>query len=200
VANPVDRDLFRPPSETERQGARARLGWGPGRAKVLFVGRLTEDKGVHVLLEARDEASYDLAFCGPGDPSILGPPTGGVEYLPPRPQRQLVSLYHAADALAVPSSAREAFPVVVQEALACGLPVVMSYEAGYAPYRALPGLIFCDREPVAMKRALRQALRRPRSAATDDLDAFCPDPATWLRAVYGAEIAEVDGRSTQRCQ
>src|SRR5438132_170642 len=136
---PVDTSLFRPPTAGERRAARQRLGWPEGRQKVLFVGRLIPDKGVLLLLQAVD-GTYDIAFCGPGDPAILGHvPRAGVEYLTPRPQSELVSLYHAADLLVLPS-AREGFPLVVREALACGLKAVLAYEPGYEPYSRLPGL------------------------------------------------------------
>ena len=69
---------------------------------------------------------HDLVFCGPGDPGILGAlPRPGVEYLPPRPQAELRALYHAADVLVLPAEVREGFPLVVQEAVACGLPVLV---------------------------------------------------------------------------
>src|SRR5262245_56087541 len=71
LPNPVDRTLFRPPTEAERREARARLGWADDRRRVLFVGRLIPEKGVPLLLEAADP-SYDLVFCGPGDVAILG--------------------------------------------------------------------------------------------------------------------------------
>ena len=158
VPNPIDGDLFFPPTVTERDAARAELGWKQDRKKVLFVGRLIAAKGVPLLLDALDP-SFDLVFCGPGDPAILGPlPRSHVEYLAPRPQGELRKLYYAADALALPAEVREGFPLVVQEAVACGLPVVLGDDPGFAPYRALPGLILCERTPDAVRSAIRKAL------------------------------------------
>jgi glycosyltransferase involved in cell wall biosynthesis len=161
LANPVDRARFHPPTAEQRRSARARLGWAADRLKVLFVGRLVPEKGVPLLLAARD-AAYDLVFCGPGDPAALGaPPPDGVEYFPPRPQPELVPLYQAADLLVLPSGVREGFPLAIQEALASGLPAVTCYDPGYAPYRCLPGLSFCAREPADVRRAIRAALALP---------------------------------------
>src|SRR5262249_38859178 len=52
LANPVDWELFHPPSPEQRRCARARLGWTEARPKVLFVSRLVPEKGVSLLLGA----------------------------------------------------------------------------------------------------------------------------------------------------
>jgi D-inositol-3-phosphate glycosyltransferase len=188
LPNPVDRALFHPPTPEERRTARQHLEWAPSRPKVLFVGRLTPEKGVPLLLQATD-ARYDLVFCGPGDPAILGElPRPGIEYLPARPQAELLRVYHAADVLVVPSDVREAFPVVIQEAVTSGLRVIMSYEEGYEPYRAMPGLSFCARDPQAIKQAILHALDTPtgeRALAPRELTEWCPDPARWIQRLYG---------------
>jgi len=109
LLNPVDRGLFQAPSAAERTQLRAALGWQPDRHKVLFVGRLTEEKGVPDLLQCASP-SYDLVFCGPGNPNILGAlPRPGIEYLPPRPQTELVKLYQSADLLSYLHSRARAF-------------------------------------------------------------------------------------------
>lgn len=182
VANPVDRAVFFPPTASERAAARAALGWEAGRKKVLFVGRLIATKGVPLLLESLDP-SFDLVFCGPGDPAILGKlPRTCVEFLPPRPQHELRSLYHAADALALPAEVREGFPLVVQEAIACGLPVVLGDDPGFAPYRALPGLILCRRSPAEVRAAIQTALEfRPQVGEPAD---FFPSLERWAIRMF----------------
>jgi glycosyltransferase involved in cell wall biosynthesis len=186
VPNPVDGRLFSPPTETERSSARAALGWPPGRSKVLFVGRLIATKGVSLLLEAADP-SFDLVFCGPGDASILGSlPRGGVEYLPPRPQAELRTLYHAADALALPAEVREGFPLVVQEAAACGLPVVLGNDPGFDPYRGLSGLILTERTPAAVRAAIHRALELSVCPTPRGVAAFFPSLEEWISRIYPA--------------
>lgn len=183
IPNPVDGSLFFPPTAAERAAARAALGWANDRKKVLFVGRLIATKGVPLLLDSRD-ASFDLVFCGPGDASILG---SRAEYLPPRPQSELRSLYHAADALALPAEVREGFPLVVQEAVACGLPVVLGNDPGFAPYRDLPGLILCERMPDAVRSAIHSALAIGVALAepgrTHPAD-FFPNLERWVNRMY----------------
>jgi len=180
LPNPIDTDLFRLPTPREREDARRALGWPADRKVVLYTGRLIPTKGVPLLAAAADPA-FDLVFCGPGDVSLLGPlPRDGVHYLAPRPQAELVSLYHAADALALPADVREGFPLVVQEAVACGLPVVLGYDPGFEPYRDLPGLVFTERTVDAVRGAIRDALARGRSAGTD----FFPPLTDWVNRLY----------------
>jgi glycosyltransferase involved in cell wall biosynthesis len=197
VPNPLNKSMFRPPSPAERAAARERLGWPTDRPKVLFVGRLLPEKGVAMLLAAR-APHYDLVFCGPGDVALLGtPPPPGVQHLPPRPPEELVGLYHAADLLVVPSALREGFPLVIQEALACDLPVVTCHDPGYEPYGRLPTLVLCQREPASIGRAIRQALAAPNGHGTGnrstDLDELFPSPAAWLERLYGGLATPAPG-------
>jgi D-inositol-3-phosphate glycosyltransferase len=187
VPNPVDQTFFFPPTASERAAARASLGWLDARPRVLFVGRLIPAKGVPLLMSAAG-TDFDLVFCGPGDPTILGPlPRLGVEYLPPRPQDQLRRIYHAADALVLPAEVREGFPLVVQEAIACGLPVVLGHDPGFSPYRGLPGLVMCDRTPDAVRVAIRQALAAGVTLARTGKPhpaEFFPTLGRWVQILY----------------
>ena len=159
---------------------REQLGWQPGRKKVLFAGRIIATKGVPLVLAAADR-SYDLVFCGPGDLSLLGTlPRAGVEYLPPRPQAELRQLYYAADVLVLPADVREGFPLVVQEAVACGLPVVLGYDPGFEPYRTLPNLFFCERTVESVRANIQLALVAEASTKSD----FFPSLEQWMRTLY----------------
>jgi D-inositol-3-phosphate glycosyltransferase len=59
--------------------------------------------------------------------------TPGVKVLGPLASERVAQLYRAADALLLPSRG-EGFPVTVQEAMASGLPVVMTNDPSYAHY------------------------------------------------------------------
>jgi glycosyltransferase involved in cell wall biosynthesis len=54
-------------------------------------------------------------------------------------QRQIGAAYAAADALVLPSDGRETWGLVVNEAMACGVPPIVSDEAGCAPDLVLDG-------------------------------------------------------------
>ncbi|HEB53234.1 MAG TPA: glycosyltransferase family 1 protein [bacterium] len=163
LPNPVDVAMFQPPTMKQRRAARERLGWDD-RPRVLCVSRLLPHKGVDVLLAAQHPA-FELVFCGPGDDAMRQHiRAGGATCLDPRPREQILALYHASDVFALPSH-NEGFPVVIQEALACGLPVVTSDLPAYAPYRGTPGLHLCEPEPNAVQRRILHLLAQGREPA-----------------------------------
>lgn len=185
VANPVDPTVFRPPTAEERAVARRQLGWDV-TPRVLLVGRLLPHKGIDVLLEAADP-SYRLVFCGPGDDETRARiEARGAQCLPPRPQHELPALYHAADLFALPSH-NEGFPVVLQEALACGLPSLTSDHPAYAPYRDTPGLHFCAARPDAVRARLRELVQVARpvrdAVRANDAERAADATGSWLRAL-----------------
>ncbi len=187
VANSVDRRLFHAPAPQAQLEARSQLNWDPDRKYVLFVGRLVPDKGVDVLLEAADP-SYSLVFCGPAQPEVIQRvKDSGAEYLSPRPQAELIHVYHAADCLALPSW-NEGFPVVIQEALVCGLPVVTSDHRGYDPYRELPGLFLTPADPADVRATIKRALEGGSGHASTDSEStahLLPEAESWLDQLFG---------------
>jgi glycosyltransferase involved in cell wall biosynthesis len=54
LSNGIDTAQFRPAAQVERAAIRKRFGVPQGRSLVLFVERLVEKKGYHVLLAAQD--------------------------------------------------------------------------------------------------------------------------------------------------
>lgn len=100
---------------------------GPGRS-FLYLGRLSPEKGVATLLRAWREDLGRLLVVGDGPEASplrrLAPP--GVEFRPPVPPEEARRLVADARAVLVPSLWYEAFPRVVVEAYASGVPVVAS--------------------------------------------------------------------------
>lgn len=95
-----------------------------GSRRILFVGRYVEKKGLEVLralAEARPDLSFLLAGSGPIRPGGWG--LVNVHELGGQSPQALADLYRAVDVLLLPSVG-EGFPLVIQEAMACGLPVV----------------------------------------------------------------------------
>lgn len=125
VPNGVDTTLFCPSSD-EPASQRAALGFDPLRPLILFVGRFVAVKRlpiVRAMAALRPDWQWCLIGQGPEDPAGWGLPN--VRVLGPMPQAGLVSYYRAADLLVLPSES-EGFPLVVQEAMACGLPACMT--------------------------------------------------------------------------
>ncbi|GGS21017.1 glycosyl transferase family 1 [Streptomyces aureoverticillatus] len=141
VHNGIDTDLYRPDPGTS---ALHRHGIHSGRPYVLFVGRITRQKGVpHLLRAARQlDRGIQLVLCAgaPDTPEIdrefrtlfeeLGRTRDGVTWIPrmlPRPE-VVQLLTHAA--VFVCPSVYEPLGIVNLEAMACGTAVVASRVGG----------------------------------------------------------------------
>ena len=128
ISNGIDTAAFRPPAPDERFAIRQRFGLPQDRFLVLFVGRLVEKKGYHVLLDARDP-SYDLVFAGPGPIPKAGR-LDNVYWMGPMDQGRAAELFRACDLFAFPAIG-EIFTLVMQEAMASGLPIVTTDDPAY---------------------------------------------------------------------
>jgi alpha-maltose-1-phosphate synthase len=119
--NGVDGGIFRPDPATSRTSPLHAL---PEGRRILFVGRYVEKKGLSVLrslARSRPDLSFILAGAGPIRPAEWALPN--VHDLGPLTAPALAELYRSADLLLLPSVG-EGFPLVIQEAMACGLPVL----------------------------------------------------------------------------
>jgi glycosyltransferase involved in cell wall biosynthesis len=140
IPNGVDTALFCPASEERRDVLRAQFGVQPEDPLLLFVGRFVKIKGFSILKDlAREMGSCQWFFVGDGpiDPAEWQLPN--VRVLRNLPQQDLVPLYQAADMLVLPSRG-EGFPLVVQEAMSCGTPVMVSPDTA-AAFRFEDGLV-----------------------------------------------------------
>lgn len=124
--NGVDSEIFTYQDAQARMRHRELLGVKGQVA--LFVGRFTEKKGLEsIRFAARSLPRITFLLVGDG---IIRPDSWGlanVRVQPPVSQSELVRYYGAADVLLLPSVG-EGFPLVVQEAMACGLPCLISEE------------------------------------------------------------------------
>lgn len=131
IENGVDCDHYRPATLEERERLRAQLGWD-ARPRVVFVGRLVAKKGIDVALAAARAAGdlFQLVVVGPGKRPADHPNVLSLGSLPPE---RVAEIYRASDVFLLPSRG-EGFPLACQEAMASGLPVVLSDDA---PYRTI---------------------------------------------------------------
>ena len=144
IFNGVDTEVFRPASDDERAAARQRFGIAPDERVALFVGRFVEKKGVARLGKvAGQRPDITFAFAGWGliDPAAWG--LDNVRVFSDLAGPGLAELYRASDVFVLPSQG-EGFPLVVQEALACGLPVVCGDESTGADADVAPLLVGVD--------------------------------------------------------
>ncbi len=177
----VDTERFAP------GGGHPRGAVPEGPLRVLTVGRLVPEKGAPVLVQAVAEL---VASGVPTELTVVGAgPLAGalaaqveaaglgahVRFLGAVGQEDLPDLYRAADAFCLPSFA-EGLPVVLMEAMACGLPVVSTTIAGIPElvHDGATGLLV----PPGRADLLAQALRR-----------LAADPA--LRTALGTGAREL---------
>jgi glycosyltransferase involved in cell wall biosynthesis len=139
IFNGVDTNMFRPVTDdAEKIAARRHFGLPLDRPVALFVGRFVEKKGLNILRQAAQmERDTVWAFAGWGalDPKTWGLPN--VHVFSGLNEATLAPLYRASDAFVLPSIG-EGFPLVLQEALASGLPAICSAQTACADDRAAP--------------------------------------------------------------
>jgi glycosyltransferase involved in cell wall biosynthesis len=192
IFNGVDTHIFGPPAEGGKGETRNGLDLGEGPL-ALFVGRFVEKKGLAViraLARLRPEVAFVLAGGGPIDPDRWG--LANVRVVSGLSGQRLASLYGAADLLLLPSVG-EGYPLVVQEALACGLPVLCGAETAVADPAAAPfvnGVGVDLARPEATAEAFASALDRVLAApANPGASAFARDRYSWQRVAQGYDAA-----------
>ena len=100
---------------------------------VLFVGRLTREKGVEDLLNAwqlvvERRPGWTLKVLGDGPSrSLMDGRAGSVEWLGWQPRGEVIRHMQDAALLVFPSVQREGFPMTIVEAFATGLPVLTTH-------------------------------------------------------------------------
>lgn len=137
-----DYDAFAAVDAERLHRFRKNYGLSQERRYLVFSGRLAPAKRVDLLIDAfarlaADRPDWDLLIVGAGAlgddlrrrvPDELRTRVTWTGFLE---QEELKLAYHASDVLVLPSD-REAWAVVVQEAMACGLAVVASDVVGAA--------------------------------------------------------------------
>jgi glycosyltransferase involved in cell wall biosynthesis len=102
---------------------------------VLFVGRLSPEKGVETVLRAAKslpDIPFKIVGRGPEMAKLhaMAHALPNVEFLGFRMGEELQELYHGATAVLLPSRVHENFPLAVLEAMAAGKPVIASNVGG----------------------------------------------------------------------
>ena len=141
-----------------------------GRGYALFVGRLSEEKGYRLLLDAwrtlADRIQLVIIGDGPGADQVAraAEECAGVCFLGRRPPGEVVSAMAGARFLVFPSVWYETFGLTMIEAYAVGIPVIASRLGAMAElvHHRRTGLHFHPGDPVDLVRQVDWALAHPR--------------------------------------
>lgn len=205
IFNGVDIGTFAPPSgDDEIAAARRHFALPAGSAVALFVGRFVEKKGLAALerlSRARPDVMFAFAGWGVLDPRAWN--LRNVRVFDTLAGASLAQLYRASDVLVLPSTG-EGFPLVVQEALACGLRVICGMETAGADSGAAPFVTAVPIDPddpertaAAFGRALAQCLESPSERGRSMRAAMAASRYSWPRAAarYCELLARLQARA-----
>ncbi len=175
------------------------------RSGLLFVGRLSAEKGVATLAAAMSQLSdVTLRVAGDGPEAGLLEHVAGVVRLGSLPGEIVRQEMSRASALVVPSIWYENFPRTIVEAFACGLPVIASRIGALADIvtDGRTGLLFEPGNPQDMADKLTWVQAHPEQMAAMGRNARVQYEAEFsaevnyqcLMEIYDSVMTENNGR------
>jgi glycosyltransferase involved in cell wall biosynthesis len=182
IFNGVDNNLFHPGLADERRALRNDLNANEFTEILLFVGRFVERKGLAVLqalAQRRPQSLFLLAGRGPIAPERWA--LDNVRTLGKCSQSQLAQLYRAADALLLPSTG-EGFPLVIQEAMASGLPIICGEDSAAADpdaARYLTSVAIDLTQPALTADRFNAALNEARLGPNQEAASYAAATYSW---------------------
>lgn len=199
----VDNDAFRTASNAARQAALPAGDAAPVR-RILFVGKLIERKRPFDMLQAASQVAgrgvpVEVAFAGSGDLQDALTSAAAAAGLRAHfhgfvNQRELPAVYAAADVVVLPSDGRETWGLVINEAMACGVPAVVSDAVGCGPDLVEPGItgaVFPLGDTAALAAGIEAVLAfdrdRTRQALAERMETY--SPARAAQGIAGAASA-----------
>lgn len=163
------------------------LNTGPRSSDLLFIGRITPDKGVDDLLRALAvvrKAGFDIGAVIAGECDGEDPIRGmtrdlgladKVRFVGPKRGDELIALMNAHQVLVVPSKWNEPIAIVALEAMACGCAIIGSEGGGLAVTIGPCGLTYPNGDHLKLAEKIITILR-----LDGRLDAFTRNTAAHL--------------------
>lgn len=162
----VDTEQFRPARRSE--ALRKRWGASPGRLVVIYVGRISREKGLHTMPELWRTLRVDgmpplFVFVGDGPMrDELQAACPGAVFTGPVAHHEVGTYVASGDVFVFPSSTDSAGNVIL-EAQSSGLPVLVSDEGGPREnmVHGETGFVCVAGEPLAFASRVRQLVSEP---------------------------------------
>lgn len=136
------------------------------RAGGLYVGRLSVEKGVEVLMHVmRQYPAHGLTVIGSGPFEDLMQEVAGSAFLGGRSLQEVLTRLRTASYLVMPSVCYEGFPRTLVEAFACGVPVIASRHGSLEELvdEGRTGLLFRPGDVTDLIEKIRWANANPQS-------------------------------------
>ena len=178
----VDNAAFRAGSEAARRRAMSDGSSRPSSKRILFVGKLIERKRPLDLLRAAVEVRrhglpVEVAFAGSGELADSLDQLAKAAGLPVQfhgfvNQSEMPAIYASADVIVLPSEGSETWGLAINEAMACGVPAVVSDVVGCGPDLVEPGATgatFALGDIPAMAKAIEAVLGLDAQTTRDRL-------------------------------
>jgi glycosyltransferase involved in cell wall biosynthesis len=172
------------------------------RAQILWVGRVTLQKGIQYLLEAArllQNEAVEFVICGEAEisPRAQAEAPPNVRWLGKVTHAQKIRLFSSATAFVLPTLS-DGFGLTQLEALAQGLPVITTPNCGRAVEDGATGFVIPARDPNALAEAIRKFARQPALAL--EMAPRCREAARgFSMAAYGRRLMEIIERRAADC-
>jgi glycosyltransferase involved in cell wall biosynthesis len=173
--------------------------------RILYVGQISQRKGLAYLLEAvrrlgRGDVELLLVGSIVGSGAGLRPYAGRFRHLANRPHSELPEIYRSADLFVYPSL-HEGSAQAIMEAMACGLPAIVTPNSGSLVRDGIEGRLVPIRDVDALAGAIeelyadRERLRAFGAAARQRAEAhdwnnYAARFAELLAGVAGSSLAQ----------
>ena len=193
IENGIDTTRFRPDTAA-RADTRKALGIAPNSLVVILPARVDPMKDHDCFVDALGRL-----------PAVTGLAVGlGTERLPARPnliglgpRSDMAALYNAADLMVLSSAYGEGFSTGLGEAMACGVPAVVTDVGDSARIVAATGTVVPPRDPLALAQAIETFFTRPaaeRQALGAAARARMVEDFSLARALERFETLYVEGK------
>lgn len=164
-----DPELFHPEPEAGRE-VRSELGWDVGTPVVGFLGRVVEEKGVRVLMQAMDLVDPPWRLLIIGDGTLANEvrdwattAVGDVAICSNVPHNDVARYINAMDLLVAPSLTmrnwKEQFGRMLVEAFACNVAVIGSSSGEIPNVIGDAGVVVPEQDPTALAGAISLLIR-----------------------------------------